>query len=114
MLAAFLGVLLGCQADKPVTNSQSAVGSAPTDPCATAGDGVRSIWDKQVADADNEDVRKGAQQMRDKLVARIVRHCRDDHWSAAAAACVRGGDAVCNGKLTDAQRKLLADDDPNK
>lgn len=91
----------------------NAVRAADDDPCAHVGEGVRAVWDKQVAEAGDDASRKAAIDMRLKAVHRLERHCHDDKWSPAAAECVRGG-GRCTDKLTPEQQKALAADDLNK
>lgn len=91
----------------------NAVTAPDEDPCTHVGEGVRAIWDKQVADASDDATRKGAIEMRLKAVTRLERHCHDDKWSAAAAECIRGG-GRCTDKLTPEQQEKLAADNLNK
>src|SRR5262245_65171979 len=97
-----LVLVLGCQGGSnpnptPGNGAQPKAGPgpsaapAPTAGCDTVGEGVKAIWDKQVADADNDQVRKAASEMRDKVVARLVRHCKEDGWRADAIQRMRGG-----------------------
>ncbi len=95
------------------STSTTATAPAAGDPCEHVGDGVKAIWDKQVADATDDATRKAASEMREKAVARLQRHCREDGWTAEAAECIRSG-TPCPGKLTDAQRQKLQADDLNK
>jgi hypothetical protein len=80
------------------------------DPCAGVGDGVRAVWDQQAADATDPQVKQAATDMRDKAVARLVRHCRDDGWSAAVATCVQSGQSTCTNKMTPEQKQKLEAD----
>ncbi|MGE5181929.1 MAG: hypothetical protein ACM31C_07695 [Acidobacteriota bacterium] len=93
--------------------STSAGSAASTDPCEHVAEGVKAIWDRQVFEATDDATRKAAATMRDKAVARLQRHCREDGWSAEAAECIRGG-SPCPGKLTPAQQQKLQADDLNK
>jgi hypothetical protein len=47
--------------------------------------------------------------MRDKAVARLIRHCKDDGWSPDAIQCIRAG-SPCPGKMTPEQRQKLEGD----
>jgi hypothetical protein len=104
-----LTLLTACNQAK---DSKPAPGSAAPaeDPCAHAGDAVRSIWDRQVADAPDDATKQAAKQMGDKAVARLQRHCRDDHWSPEVIQCVTGGSATCTNKMTPEQAQKLNGD----
>lgn len=95
------------------TSTTATPATLSIDPCEHVGDGVKAIWDKQFLDASDDQTRKVVSEMREKAVARLQRHCRDDGWTAEAAECIRGG-SPCPGKLTEDQRKKLQADDLNK
>ena len=75
--------------------------------CATAGDGTREVWAQEAAKQKSAADRRAAEEAGEKQVARIVRHCKAEHWSAEAIACVRKGTLSCNDVLTPEQRKGL-------
>ena len=85
----------------------SSAPAAGGDPCANVGDAVRSIWDRQVADAKDDATKQAARQMGDKAVARLQKHCRADGWSPDVIDCVRHGGVTCTGKMTPAQVQAL-------
>lgn len=122
MKHALLVLVLAACNEKPTgtpvtTTGSGSAASSPTasspaagDPCSAVGEAVRSIWDKQVADATDPETKKGAEQMRDKAVGRLERHCRDDHWSPDVISCVRSGGSTCTNRMTAEQaQKLTAD-----
>jgi len=101
---------------KPATSPSTSTSTSTTagsSNCDVAAEGIKAIWDKQVADADSDQTRKAAMEMREKVVARLVRHCKEDGWSEEAIQCVRGGQ-LCPGKLTPEQKQKLEADDLNK
>lgn len=94
----------------PAPASSAPASPAPAaggDPCANVGDAVRSIWDRQVADAKDDATKQAARQMGDKAVARLQKHCRTDGWSPEVIDCVRHGGVTCTGKMTPAQVQAL-------
>jgi hypothetical protein len=99
----------GASSPEP-TSSPAPASSAAADPCATVGDAVKSIWDRQVADATDPEVKRAAQQMSDKAVARLQKHCRVDHWTPDVIDCVRGGGATCTNRMTPEQAQKLSAD----
>ena len=100
--------VIACNDAKQAT--PAATQAPAVDPCAHVGDAVRSIWDRQVRDAPDEPTKQAAQQMGDKAVARLQRHCRDDHWAPEVIQCITGGSATCTNKMTPEQsQKLNAD-----
>jgi hypothetical protein len=101
------------QKPAPSTSTSTSTSTTGSPNCATVGEGIKAIWDKQVADADSDQTRKAAEEMREKVVARLVRHCKEDGWSEEAIQCVRGGQ-LCPGKLTPEQKQKLEADDLNK
>jgi len=100
------------KAPSPAAKQSPATATPPAagDPCATVGEAVRAIWDRQVADAPDADTKRGAQLMGDKAVARLQKHCRDDHWTPEVIACVRGGSATCTNRMTPEQAQKLGGD----
>jgi hypothetical protein len=122
-LALALALLTACNQTQPAPSKGSAATTATTgsaasssssspadDPCANVGEAVKSIWDRQVADATDPQVKQAAQTMGDKAVARLQRHCRDDHWSPEVISCVRSGSSTCTNKMTPDQAQKLAGD----
>ncbi len=98
----------------PSTSTSTSTSTTAGSPgCDTVGDGIKAIWDKQVADADSDQVRKAAMEMREKAVSRLVRHCKEDGWTDEAIQCIRAGQQ-CPGKLTPEQHQKLQADDLNK
>jgi hypothetical protein len=119
-LTLLVALFAACNQSRPSSGGSAASGAAGTsastsapaagDPCATVGEAVKSIWDSQVADATDPQVKQAAQATGDKAVARLQRHCRDDHWSPPVIDCVRSGGATCTNQMTPEQaQKLTAD-----
>jgi hypothetical protein len=104
-----VGLLVACNEAKDTKPAGSAAKPAE-DPCAHVGDAVRSIWDRQVADAPDDATKQAAKQMGDKAVGRLQRHCRDDHWTPDVIQCVTGGSAACTNKMTPEQAQKLNGD----
>lgn len=100
----------GSGSSVPAPASSSSSSSAAGDACANVGDAVKSIWDRQVADATDPQVKDEAQKMGEKAVGRLQRHCRDDHWSPEVIECVRSGSQTCTSKMTPDQAQKLAGD----
>jgi hypothetical protein len=105
LLKWLLGLLAACNEARDTKAAQPA-----EDPCVHVGDAVRSIWDRQVADAPDDATKQGARQMRDKAVGRLQRHCRADQWSPEVIQCVIGGSATCTNKMTPEQAQKLNSD----
>ena len=108
--------LIACQGNEPAktppkTQTPTAAPAAPAATgCDGVGEGIRAVWDKQAADATDDATKAAAKAMGDKAVARLVRHCTDDHWSADVIACVRAGGATCTSRMTPDQAGKLASD----
>jgi len=104
-LVLLAALLSACSQSAPAPSSGSA-----SDACASVGDGVKAIWARQVADATDPQSKQEAQTTGDKAVARLQRHCRDDHWSPAVIDCVRSGGATCTTQMTPEQAQKLTSD----
>ena len=110
--------LIACQGNEPAkqpppppAKTQTPTPApAATGGCDAVGDGIRAVWDKQAADATDDATRVKAKEFGDKAVNRLVRHCKDDHWSADVIACVRAGGATCTARMTPEQAGNLATD----
>lgn len=103
MKATWLAILLFAACHDSAGNQPG----GDNDPCATAGEGTREVWAKEAAKRTSEADRQSALEMGKKQADRIVRHCRSEHWSPEAIACVREGTKSCTGVLTPEQVKGL-------
>jgi len=111
-LAVVVALFAACSqsGSAPSGGSAASAPRAGSDPCATVGDGVKAIWVRQAADATDRQSKQEALATGDKAVARLQRHCRDDHWSPEVIECVRSGGATCTNQMTPEQAQKLTGD----